>query len=426
MNRRSLYAGLGSLAIAVLAALVVLVATQAPSEAQVGAKSSVNQYASKFLCGVIPSPASPAQVLAPGVYNTAVNIHNSNDFDVVLQKKAVLSLPESGTPNQGLPGLRRTEILRPDASMEVDCTEINALLASANPPCVSALPGALPFCKGYMVTEAAQIINTPQGPKAVPAQIDVTDIITIKEEDGIWKDYTFKLQCLAPCQPIVDVNTGVVYQYGSPYNWPDRPVKPPCYNDQALQCDTYDVDNLIRTRLSVACGCPIPPAPNVTVILIDDDFATDSRDVTLDYEFVSPKPVVYPQWPVQVTGCDLGITKVGAPGVPAAGTITYTITVTCAPNGPGSVGNVFVQDSWPPIVIFAGPTPSQGTCGPPTANPFLCNLGPMAAGSSATITFSVDSGGPVTVSDTATVDPLNIIIEPNELNNTVTISNFVP
>jgi subtilase family serine protease len=50
----------------------------------------------------------------------------------------------------------------------------------------------------------------------------------------------------------------------------------------------------------------------------------------------------------------------------------------------------------------------------------------MAAGSSATIVFSVDTGNPVTVLDTATVDPHNTIAEPNEGNNTVTIACTEP
>ncbi len=428
VQKRFLLGGAGLVLLAVAAAIAALVVTQVqPSGAQVGAQVSVNQYAAKFLCGEIPSPASPSQILAPGVYNTAVNIHNPNNFDVTIQKKAVLSLPESGNPDQGLPGQRATHILRPDASMEVDCHEIDSLLASANPPCSSTGNAALPpsLCKGYVVVEAARVINTPTGQKIVPAVIDVTDILTVKEEDGIWKDYTYQLTCTlaAGCQPMVNSANVVVFRYGTPYNWPDRPPVPPCYKDQTLLCDIYDVNQLITQRVQAAC-CAIPPG--VVIQLVDVGFATDSRDVSLDFEFVTPKPVAYPQWPVQVNGCDLGISKVGLPGVPGLGTITYTITVTCAPGPLGSGGNVHVHDSWPPIIIFAGPTPSQGTCGPPTANPFECDLGVMAAGSSATIVFSVDTGNPVTVLDTATVDPHNTIAEPNESNNTVTIACTEP
>src|SRR3990172_1972254 len=113
IQKRFLLGGAGLVLLAAAAALAALAVTQVqPSGAQVGAQVSVNQYAAKFLCGEIFSPASPSQVLAPGVYNTAVNIHNPNNFDVTLNKKAVISAIE---PQQGLPGTRQTEIIAPDA-----------------------------------------------------------------------------------------------------------------------------------------------------------------------------------------------------------------------------------------------------------------------------------------------------------------------
>ena len=305
-KRKLFFGGFGTLGLVLLAAVLMFVARAETSDAQVGNTTTiVNQYAAKFLCGEIPSPASPSQILAPGVYNTAVNIHNPNNFDVTIQKKAVISAIE---PQQGLPGQRATHTLKPDASMEVDCHEIVNLLANATPACTAPVPPVSPlFCKGYLVTEAARQVFDDGKVKYRPAQLDVTDIITVKEEDGIWKDYTFQLRCLQAggCQPIKDINTGVVYRYDSPYNWPDRPVKPPCYNNQTQICDIYDVDTLIRQRLNTACGgCGFPLQS--TIIAVDlrfVNFATDSRDVTLDFEFVSPKFVTYPCWPKGTTAC---------------------------------------------------------------------------------------------------------------------------
>ncbi|MDO8614123.1 MAG: hypothetical protein Q7T33_00105 [Dehalococcoidia bacterium] len=295
-SRRFLFGGTGSVLVMLLVAMALLVVMQ-PSTggAQAGSTTAVNQYASKFLCGVISSPASPAQILAPGVYNTAVNIHNPNNFDVTIQKKAVVSVPESVQPpalNQGLPGQRATHILKPDASMEVDCSEIAALAASAQPPCTGAA-GAVGFCKGYLVVEAAFPQTVGGQVKYFAAQLDVTDILTIKEEDGIWKDYTFSLRCTvaAGCQAIPN------FRFDTPYNWPDRPVKPPCYNDQTLLCDIYDVDTLIRQRIGAIAR------PDIFIDVTHVNFATDSRDVTLDFEFVSPKIIRYPCWPKGTAAC---------------------------------------------------------------------------------------------------------------------------
>lgn len=310
--RRFLFGSTGGVLAALAAAMALLVILGAtPSTAQVANPTVVNQYASKFLCGNISSPASASQVLAPGVYNTAINIHNPNNFDVTLQKKAVVSVQE---PGQGLPGTRITEVLHPDASMEVDCSQIDSLLTNANPVCSSIGNALVPasFCKGYMITEATFPQQVGGLIRYFAAQIDVTDILTIKEEDGIWKDYTFNIHCIAgagQCQPFQNIATGQQFRYEMPYNWPDRPVTPPCYatnpGSTTQLCNIYDVDTLIRARLNTACGgCGIPLS--ISTISIDVshvNFATDSRDVTLDYEFVTPKAVRYPCYPKGSPAC---------------------------------------------------------------------------------------------------------------------------
>lgn len=302
-RRPILFGGAGlALLLALLAAVAVVATGAIPGNAQVSSTSTtaVNQYAAKFLCGQIPSPASPAKILAPGVYNTAVNIHNPNTFPVTIQKKAVLSEIE---PNQGLPGQRQTHVLEPDASMEVDCTEIFNLLASANPPCG---PGGAVFffCKGYLVVEAAQLQTIAGQVRYFAAQLDVTDIISVKEEDGIWKDYTFQVRCdTGVCPQITPV--GPNFGYLTDLNWPDRPPVPPCYGVIHNPCDIYDVEDLIRKRLDLHTGTNFfttnLAATQITVRFVS--FATDSRDVALDYEFVSPKRATYPCWPKGTATC---------------------------------------------------------------------------------------------------------------------------
>ena len=57
----------------------------------VGAKDpTINQYSAKFLCGTIPSPADAfGKPLAPGTYNTEINIHNPNNFEVKIGRAHV-------------------------------------------------------------------------------------------------------------------------------------------------------------------------------------------------------------------------------------------------------------------------------------------------------------------------------------------------
>jgi hypothetical protein len=210
--------------------------------------------------------------------------------------------------------------------MEVDCAEIINILNNANPPatpgCSVGLPGTTGFCKGYLVVEAARIYLLPSGVSVgVPAQLDVTDILSVKEEDGYWKDYTFNLRCLQPvCPTFLDVITGVTYGYVGqpqpPYNLPPGPYNLPvrsdvyayptlnCYAKMGQPCQIYDADEVIRTALNQACGgCGTPLQSFVQTEVIASNLATDSRDVSLDFEFVTPKTVRYNCWPKGNAAC---------------------------------------------------------------------------------------------------------------------------
>ncbi len=321
-KKRFLFGGAGLLL--ALAAVIILVLTQVQSSSATHVLGSpahaVNQYSAKFLCGPIAGPADPLKQLAPGMYNTAINIHNANDFDVTIQKKAVISVVESAGSPFGMPGVRRTDVLHADASMEVDCNDILGLMTSAIPSCgpVGGVTWTT-FCKGYVVIEAAHI-NTQVPPPifGVPAQLDVTNILTVKEEDGIWKDYTFQLYCNPPACPqapaIKYSQPGGSYAIGNLFdmNLPVRPQAPPCYKTTtvATPCTLYDTDREIRNGLQDYCtsvggiNCnqfTIAVAPNLYVQFKEADFATDARAVSLDFAFVNPKVVRYNCWPKGIT-----------------------------------------------------------------------------------------------------------------------------
>jgi CARDB len=95
------------------------------------------QYAAKFVCG-----KSDGDELAPGVYFTAINVHNPHERDVTFRKKFALpgrEAEESGeTPKQPIGA-----DLRPDATLEIDCPDIRAHTGVSN--------GLL---KGFVVLES--------------------------------------------------------------------------------------------------------------------------------------------------------------------------------------------------------------------------------------------------------------------------------
>lgn len=111
-----------------------------PAAAQSGGRL---EYAVKFVCGTNARPTlSPAA--APGVYFTAINIHNPGNEAVPLVHKVALAEP--GRPT------RPTAITSPfrlayDEATDVDCAQITRLLDAASIP-------HGPFYTGFYVIQS--------------------------------------------------------------------------------------------------------------------------------------------------------------------------------------------------------------------------------------------------------------------------------
>jgi hypothetical protein len=81
-----------------------------------GATMTAFQYAAKFVCGK-PS----ADEVAPGVYFTAINVHNPTERDVVFRKKiAIAGRREEPGPVSDYFDAR----LGRDQALEIDCEDI--------------------------------------------------------------------------------------------------------------------------------------------------------------------------------------------------------------------------------------------------------------------------------------------------------------
>jgi Concanavalin A-like lectin/glucanases superfamily len=99
------------------------------------AERVIFQYAAKFVCG-----KSAGEVVAPGVYFTAINVHNPLYTDVRFRVKVAI----------GLPGLKPGPVsqfhvaaLGPDEALEIDCPDIRKLAEYR-----------ADFVKGFVVIES--------------------------------------------------------------------------------------------------------------------------------------------------------------------------------------------------------------------------------------------------------------------------------
>jgi len=96
--------------------LLVVLLQIVPSDSAAAQDFGAIEYAAKIICGVPDRPA-----VAPGVYFTAINIHNPGKDSVRFRKKfATTRAGETPGPISPFSGA----MLGPDQALEIDCTDI--------------------------------------------------------------------------------------------------------------------------------------------------------------------------------------------------------------------------------------------------------------------------------------------------------------
>ncbi len=107
-------------------ALAVALLSALPVQAQPPGSFPV-QYMVKFVCGIQPVPVQGQiqEMVKPGNYATAINIHNYTGGDLFGSKKVSLHY-RNGTPVGQLPPIlpREDMILYPRRVLEIDCPDI--------------------------------------------------------------------------------------------------------------------------------------------------------------------------------------------------------------------------------------------------------------------------------------------------------------
>lgn len=109
--------------VAILFMVVLLLTTLSLNERPVTAQAPAPlpfQYVVKFVCGKSPVPGQ-TQVVAPGTYFTAINVHNPAADIVGFRKKFAVALPKE---KAGLVSPFFDAKLGPDEALEIDCGDI--------------------------------------------------------------------------------------------------------------------------------------------------------------------------------------------------------------------------------------------------------------------------------------------------------------
>jgi hypothetical protein len=124
-----------------LAALAVAVGLFIPGRGTQADLVAPYGYPAKFLCGTYTLPWNSTVNVE---LRTAVNVHNPTADTVTIRKKAVQALTEFESPGQI--GSFHSFAIPPDGAFEIDCADIEDLLALE--------PPAPAFLKGFVVIES--------------------------------------------------------------------------------------------------------------------------------------------------------------------------------------------------------------------------------------------------------------------------------
>lgn len=109
------------------------------------------EYAVKFVCG-----KQDGNILAPGSYWTAINVHNPSADSVVFRFKAALTAPNL---EQGPISKFHRAKLGPDGALEIDCDDVRRLFDMEKG-----------FAKGFIVIQS-------------PSELDVVAVYTASGSD---------------------------------------------------------------------------------------------------------------------------------------------------------------------------------------------------------------------------------------------------
>jgi hypothetical protein len=148
----------------ILAAMILVLATALSVFGQ--ERIQFAEYSAKFMCGVVKEEG--AAPVRPGLYDTAINIHNPQIIpSTTFFKKVVLAPREGEKPVP--PSRFRRDVLRPDFAEHVDCKIIRAMLGPQ---------GGAPFVEGFVV-----LIAVPEK-RGTATDLDVVGVYTVSGPQG--------------------------------------------------------------------------------------------------------------------------------------------------------------------------------------------------------------------------------------------------
>lgn len=126
-----------------------------------------HQYSAKSVCSY--TPTFPDNLLAEGVYRSAINVHNPTEETVELRFKAAQGGATNDEPGTRLISEFGTAVLGPDEALEIDCGTIAGLFCGN--PCID-----LAWFKGFVVLQSRKELDVVGVYTARPLEGQVSSI----------------------------------------------------------------------------------------------------------------------------------------------------------------------------------------------------------------------------------------------------------
>jgi len=147
-----------------LAAMILVPVTASCVAAQ--ERIQFAEYSAKFMCGVVKEES--AAPVRPGLYDSAINIHNPQIIPSTTFFKKVVLAPREG--ERPIPPSRfRRDVLKPDFAEHVDCKIIRSMLGPQ---------GGASFVERFGV-----LIAVPEK-RGMPTDLDVVGVYTVSNPQG--------------------------------------------------------------------------------------------------------------------------------------------------------------------------------------------------------------------------------------------------
>lgn len=144
------------------------------------------QYTAKAVCSLLTPHRDGS--LVKGVYQTAINIHNTANHDITFAVKVALALPFGKSPGEFSISPFKRGTLDPNGAVQLNCGNIASFFCPIDGACID-----FAFLEGFLVIKS-------------PVELDVVGVYTARPTDG--EVTTMEIENIHPRKVVEEIEIG--------------------------------------------------------------------------------------------------------------------------------------------------------------------------------------------------------------------------